>query len=288
MPRPSDVPAELHDRVFTIAEAQRAGLSRRVLQGRRFVQVTSGVYRCESSPMTFQMWIAAAGRVLPPGAAISHVTNLRWRGLDMRSECPIHVAVKNWSRQQRDGFMVHRYLGGLDAEWVRGVWLLTAERTFVDCGSMLSVRELVEVGDWMIQQRIVTHEGLFDFATRSHLDGVQRARKALEHVRAGAESPRESGLRFTLVAAGLPEPEVNTDIFDERGVFLARGDLVYRARKVVVEYDGWYHERDAQQRQKDILRRERLEAAGWRLIVVTALDMQRPDEVVARVRRAIA
>lgn len=288
MPRPTDVPAELRDRVFTIGEAQRAGLSRRVLQGRRFVQVTSGVYRYASSPMTFEMWVATAVRVLPPGAAISHVTNLRWRGLAMRSEGPIHVAVKGWSRQQRDGITVHRYIGRLDAELVRGVWLLSPERTFVDCGSMLSVRELVEVGDWMVQQRIVAHERLFDFATRSHLDGVQRARKALEHVRAGAESPRESGLRFTLVSAGLPEPEVNTDIYDRRGIFLARGDLVYRACKVVVEYDGWYHERDAEQRQKDILRRERLEAAGWRLIVVTALDMRRPEEVVERVRRAIA
>lgn len=98
---------------------------------------------------------------------------------------------------------------------------------------------------------------------------------------------RESLLRFELVAGGLPEPEVNVDILDRAGRFLGRGDLVYRRQRVVVEYDGWYHERDARQRRKDILRRERLEAAGWRVIVVTALDMHAPKDVVARVAAAL-
>ncbi len=274
--------------MFTVAEAAALGVSRRVLQGGRFVQVTPGVHRLATSAMTFDMWVGATVRVLPAGAAISHVTNLRWRGLSMRSETPIHAAVTDWSRPERDQITIHRYIGQLEVESVRGIPLLTAPRTFVDCGTMLSVRELVEVGDWMIQQRLATLETLFDYVTRSHLDGVQRARRAMAFVQPGAESPRESRLRFVLIAAGLPEPEINTDIHDERGNFLARGDLVYRSRKVVVEYDGWHHERDAEQRQSDIVRREKLESAGWRMIVVTAIDMERPDEVVARVRRALA
>jgi hypothetical protein len=274
--------------VFTVAEAAEHGLSRRVLQGKRFTTVFPGVFRYVDTPLTFELGVAAAVRHLTPGFAFSHLTNLRLRGLAMRDEWPIAAAVHSWSRPQHDDLLVHRYIGTLEIEQVAGLPLLTPVRTFVDCGTLLSVRELVEVGDWMVQRGLATIEGLHDYATRVHLDGVQRARKAALLVRAGSESPRESGLRVTLVTAGLPEPEINTDIVDADGRFLARGDLVYRAQRLIVEYDGWYHERDAEQRQKDILRRERLEAAGWRLLVVTALDMSRPDEVVARVRRALA
>jgi very-short-patch-repair endonuclease len=56
---------------------------------------------------------------------------------------------------------------------------------------------------------------------------------------------------------------------------------------VLVEYDGWQHERDAWQRQKDHLRREALEAAGWLVIVVTTADMRAPKSVAARVARAL-
>ena len=77
------------------------------------------------------------------------------------------------------------------------------------------------------------------------------------------------------------------DIHDDRGRWLARGDLVFARHKVLVEYDGWQHERDARQRQSDHLRREQLEAAGWRVIVVTAADMARPWTVIARIRQAL-
>lgn len=94
-------------------------------------------------------------------------------------------------------------------------------------------------------------------------------------------------MRWILVSAGLPEPELNVDIHDDRGTFLARGDLVYRERKVLVEHDGWHHERDAWQRQRDVLRREALETAGWRVIVVTSADMRDPAGVIARVASAL-
>ena len=67
----------------------------------------------------------------------------------------------------------------------------------------------------------------------------------------------------------------------------SRGDLVYRRFRVIVEYDGWHHERDARQRQKDHLRRERLEAAGWTVIVITAADMKDPLGIVRRVHNAL-
>jgi hypothetical protein len=287
VPAPSLIPPELRGRAFTVDEAARYGLSRRTLQGRRFVMVFPGVYRLAETELTHEVAVEAAMTVLPSDAALSHVSNLRWRGLAVRPAFPLHFATSTELRSFRDGIVLHRYQGRISARPDRGVPLLGPDRTFVDCGTILSIMDLVRVGDWLIAQGFTDLITLRDYVTRSHLDGVQRARRAADLVREAVESPRESDVRVILVRAGLPEPEINVDILDELDRFLARGDLVYRRWKVLVEYDGWHHERDALQRQRDHLRREALEAAGWRVIVVTVADMRTPGLVAHRVRQAL-
>jgi hypothetical protein len=249
--------------------------------------VSPGFYRYADGEMTFEMAVHAALRMLPDDAALSHITNLRWRGFDVRTTFPLHFASARALRNFREGIVLHRYRRALHPTMIRGVPLLRAERTFVDSATMLSIPELIRVGDWLVatdQTDLLTLRG---FVVGSHLDGVQRARRAAEFVREAVESPRETDVRVALMRSGLPEPEINTNIMDDRGAFLARGDMVYRQWNVLVEYDGWQHERDASQRQRDHLRREALEAAGWRVIVVTIADMQQPDLIAARVRQAL-
>ena len=165
--------------------------------------------------------------------------------------------------------------------------MLGPDRTFVDVATQLRERDLLRVGDWLVASGRTDVERLRAFVFASHLDGVQRARRVALMVRPGSASPRDSDLRWEIVRAGLPEPELNADIVDDLGVFLARGDLVYREWKVVVEYDGWQHERDAWQRQYDHLRRERLEGAGWRVIVVISADFAHPRSIAVRVANAL-
>ncbi len=249
--------------------------------------VSPGYYRYVDGEIAFGEAVRAALRVLPSDAALSHTSNLRWRGFEIRQEMPLHFATNSRTRRFHDGIVLHRYLHPLYPSLVRGVPLLGPDRTFVDCATILSVRELVRVGDWLVAQGQTDLLTLRAYALESHLDGVQRARRAAVLVRDAVESPLESDVRVVLMRAGLPEPEINTDITDERGRFLARGDMVYRLWKVLVEYDGWQHERDAGQRQRDHLRREVLESAGWRVIVVTIADMRDGDVVAARVRHAL-
>jgi very-short-patch-repair endonuclease len=283
----SPLPAELEGVPFTATEAREHGISPKTLRGPRVATVHAGVYRYAWTPLTFELRVAAARKVLPDDAALSHVSNLECRGLTMRPATVLHFSSQQDVRIRRDGLVLHRYQGTLEPEINRGVPLLVPVRTFVDCATMLSVRELVEVGDWMVAQGLVDVRTLRRFVDDVHLDGVQRARRAVPFVRAGSESTRESRVRWMLVSEGLPEPELNRDIRDASGRFLARGDIVYDEYRVLVEYDGWHHERDAAQRQHDHLRRERLEAEGWRVIVVTAADMADQYAVVARVRAAL-
>jgi hypothetical protein len=162
-----------------------------------------------------------------------------------------------------------------------------ADRTFVDAATQLGARELLRVGDWLVatgQSDLVT---LRNYVLESHLDGVQLARRMAPLVRERVDSVRESDLRWVVFDSGLPMPETNIPILDEHGVQVAKGDLTYVLWKVLVEYDGWQHERDAKQRQRDHLRRERLEAQGWRLIIVTAEDFRNVRSIAWRVHAAL-
>jgi very-short-patch-repair endonuclease len=63
-----------------------------------------------------------------------------------------------------------------------------------------------------------------------------------------------------------------------------------RAARLVlpqVEYEGWQHERDPRQRQHDRERRELLEGAGWRVIIVTSADLEDKRAVVRRIHTAL-
>ncbi len=117
--------------------------------------------------------------------------------------------------------------------------------------------------------------------------GAERLRAALEEARPGVDSPMETPTRCFIVRGGLPEPEVNGEIFVD-GVLLAQPDLMYRHAKVAIEYDGEQHFADPRQRAHDIERDERLRALGWTVIRVTAAMLAKPWLLVERVRAALA
>ncbi len=95
----------------------------------------------------------------------------------------------------------------------------------------------------------------------------------------------ETRLRLVLVLAGLPRPEAQIDLHDDRGRFLGRPDFLYRDRRLALEYDGGVH-RD--QLVEDNRRQNQLINAGYRLLRFTAPDILRnPASVVSQVRGAL-
>lgn len=281
------IPPELRGRPFTVAEAIRRGLTRRSLQSSQFAMVRQGVYRTADTEPTFLLEVQGALLVLPDGAVASHTTALRLQHLDVAAPLPLHFSAVLESEVNRDGIVFHRRQAELNPIEVDGIRTLGPRRTFVDVATMVSSQRLLAVGDWLVATQRVKLPDLRSYVVESHLDGVRHARRIAPLVREDVASVYESYVRWELHAAGLPEPEINVDIYDDHGAWLAKGDLVYRRQKVVVEYDGWQHERDAAQRQWDHLRREQLEAAGWRVIVITVEDMKHPKTIAARVRQAL-
>jgi hypothetical protein len=195
----------------------------------------------------------------------------------------LHVTTQHPHQVRIHGVIVHRQQP-VRIERFRHVRVLSAGACFVGAATTLSILDLVIAGDWLVHLRRVRLDDLHEAATgKGH--GVRRARRALRYVRQGAESPRETYVRLTLVTAGLPEPECNKDVGDS-GQWLGRVDLVYLGYNVIVEYDGRAHD-EARRHDADVLRMERLGRAGWTVSVVRSRHLTRPREVVSRVYEAL-
>ena len=211
---------------------------------------------------------------------------------------PVHASVLRPVRSPRAvGVVGHGLTGAYCAVTeCDGVRLTTPACTWAQLAD-LSISELVALGDFFVRRYreghgrpdagrppLATVGDLHEAATAGRRRGGRKLLQALALVREDSWSPRESTTRLALLEAGLPEPELNGDVYDAHGVFLACIDLLYRRYRVGVEYQGEGHwERYA----GDVDRLDALRADGWEMIEVTKALAGRPGEVAARVERAL-
>lgn len=273
---------------FTREQALAAGMTDAQLRSRKaFRRLLRGVYISAAIEMTLILWLRAALLVAPRGSVVSHVTALRLYGFELGVLLPLHLSSRSTTHSRHDELVTHRRQDHIRVRVLRGIPVTEPARTLVDLAYDVKVPQLIEAIEWMMHRGLTTIDGLAAFALEQHLRGVRRVRDVIGFVRQGSESPMETRVRLMIRFAHLPEPVPNVVLHDVAGRFLARGDLVYETLKVLVEYDGWHHERDGGQRQRDIGRRERLEAAGWVVIIITSEDLKTPREIVTRVHSAL-
>jgi very-short-patch-repair endonuclease len=153
---------------------------------------------------------------------------------------------------------------------VGGVRVTAYLRTFVDLAEVLSLVDLVAVGDHLVRRGRTTPEQLRAYCSQSCARAATLARRAAQHVREGVDSPMETRLRMLLVLAGLPEPQVNLTIRDVLGEPVRRYDLSWPEGKAIVEYDGRQHIEREEQWERDLERRAAIDEDEWRILVVTA------------------
>lgn len=286
MPYISPLP-EFTCRPFTRETARACGISDTVLRRNRVRRLFNGVYILATVDLTFKIWLVAVLLASPPGSVISHVTALRLYGLKIGDESTFHVSTQAKTHTRRTGITMHQRKASISNTFIDDIAVTGPRRTLIDIATKVDFIQLIQAIEFMLHKGYTSLSGLTDYAESRHLDGVRRTRLALPFVRERVESPMETFVRLMLVFARLPEPIPNKEIYDQHGSFLARGDMVYTTFLVLVEYDGWEHERDAQRRERDLGRRERLENAGWRVIVVTAGDLNKPHSIVRRVHEVL-
>jgi hypothetical protein len=165
--------------------------------------------------------------------------------------------------------------------------------TWAMLGAVLAhPHDLVAAGDAVVRdwraEPLATIAELQQAIGRGRRVGIGRLRAAIPDVRTRSASRPETRTRCAIVEGGLPEPELNYDVY-EAGVRLACVDLAYPRLRIAIEYEGEHHLMDPVQWARDIARYDRLIAAGWLVIRVTKSELfQHPEQVARRVRAAIA
>jgi len=277
---------------FRSDQAADRGLTRYQLRGKAFSSPFQGVHM-SGLANEFVERCRAALLILPTGAVFSDDTAVALMGVPMLAMSQlVHVtAAAGMAQLRRRGMVGHvRDMRGQPVATYQGLPTTTPACTFLHLAARLPRSTLIGLGDAMLRKRVVTKAELSrELSAHLGRHGSRRARQLLPHLSAAAESVMESALRLLLIDGGLPTPEINVNVYDLFGVHIARADLLYRAQKVIVEYDGDQHRTNRQQFVSDVERLSKLASAGYLVLRFTASDVfGRPQYVLATVRAALA
>jgi hypothetical protein len=295
---PAPLPAPLRAAPFTVTDAASLGLTAKALRSSALRAPVRGIRVSRSLPDDLSTRCRAAALALPADAYFSHLTALRMLSVEtpwrLDRDQRLHATIPAGTRPSRlRGLAVHsRERMPDDVRLLGGLRVATPEMTWVQLAGSLSIDEVVVLGDAMTRRK-EPHVRLEDLARAvgdcpAGTRGVARLRLSLDLVRPGTDSSMETRTRLLLLQTGLPCPDVNVPVRDAFGNFIARCDMSYAAAKLAIEYDGDIHRTDAGAWRRDVARRRALEAAGWRIITVTADDIRHPERVLTQIRRALA
>jgi very-short-patch-repair endonuclease len=213
--------------------------------------------------------IAAAAARACTGAVVSHRSAALVHGLPLLQPPPRpELTVPPRSTGDVAGALLHRAtLRRDDLAEVAGVPLTAIARTLVDIGRSTSTSAAVVTMDAALNR------GLTDIAAIEKVlcacwnwPGIRRAVRAVDRADGRSESPLESISRLVIGWLGLPAPQLQTPLHDDRGLFIGRADFYWPESGVVGEADGQtkYDTRAVLLEEKR--RQESLESLG--LIVV--------------------
>lgn len=254
-PRPY-IPIELKQRPFRLDEALAVGISRRALQGKSWERIGRGLYRWAKAPLDPWRLLVAWRSLLPPDAAFAGLTAAWLYRLDVDPCHPVEVI--GHGIRSRPGLIVHDW--EREVVLVRGLRATTLQCTFRDLKRRLPEVELLVLADQALRLNLGRFHALAE----------------------PAESPMETRLRWCIIRAGLPTPQVQTRLHDAAGRFVGRADLFYPQSRLVIEYDGANH-RD--RLVEDNKRQNLLVSAGYRLLRFTSADQ--PELITAQVKKQL-
>ncbi|MDM4763333.1 DUF559 domain-containing protein [Galbitalea sp. SE-J8] len=293
MRTPRPLPTELAAAPFRVADAERMALPPARLRASDLAHPFHGV-RLPAHLGEFADRCRAALLAVPDDAFVCGPSAaLLWGApLDRRWErrIEIDIARPDPERAPRGRGIAGRSLTVGDRELAHrhGIRVTSPSRTWCDLGALLSLADLVAVGDYLVHWRLPlsTRDALRHAVRTSGVRrGIRMLRAALPLIDERSESRRESILRVLLSAAGIRGLSANHEVVIRGRRF--RIDLALPDRMVAIEYQGEYHA-DPAQRRRDMTRRQTLESAGWFVIELNSDDLRDAEELVRRVLQVLA
>jgi hypothetical protein len=237
---------------------------------------------------------------LAAGAVLSHTSAAVLWGLPVWSDQLNQVHV---TRDRAGGGRLRRYVQ------VHGLPLTPAEvtsvgelpvtslaRTVLDLGCQLELTRSVGVGDAALRLGLDPEE-LEELVLRGRgRTGIGNARRAAGMLDRRSESPEESRSRVLFHQLGVPKPELQFEVFDHDGRFVARCDFGWPEHRTVGECDGkvkygrllkpGQNAGDAVYEEKR--REDKVRACRYQMVRWGSADLYRAENVAAALYRAFA
>ncbi|GAA4162901.1 hypothetical protein GCM10022286_22570 [Gryllotalpicola daejeonensis] len=301
MRRRTPLPDSLVGRAFSIEEAREAGVSPARLSGNDLSTPHRGV-RAPAGERTHGQRREDYTVRIVNGEYFSHITAAELFGVPLPAELlagPVHVSMFRPQRARQVRGVIHHELEprGQLAGHVSGVPVLHPAFVWVQLAGLLSLDDLIIAGDFLVtgsepfdeRPPLTTIDELRSAVAQAPGSrGIRAARAALEEIRYGCLSPQETRLRLLIERAGLPAPELNHRIYDERGSLVAMLDGAFPEHFVGYEYMGDHHRTKKSTYRNDMLRRARVEDLGWSQLDISSDDLElRPLETLARIARRL-
>lgn len=287
------LPLALSNRPFTRAQGLTAGLGSNRLNSSDLARPFHGVRVPVHRELSHQERCRAFATRMPAHAFFNSSTAALLTGVPLPlalEQSPLLNVAVPWPARASSarGVLGHSVqLMGNDSHEIAGLRLSTPTRLWCELGAVLTLRELVAAGDYLIHWELpfCSIENLADAV--EHYPGrvgAARLRTALTLLSDRAESARESMLRVLLTEGGITGLAVNLRV-TVRGMRF-RLDLALPDCKIALEYQGGYHN-DVTQWRKDMTKREVLATDGWHTMHFNADDLV-GTELVERVKVVIA
>jgi hypothetical protein len=238
-------------------------------------------------PVTHELRAKAACLLLPAAIVTGCSAAVLW-GVDLAGPLDdVEVTLPHGSGVRcLPGLRVRRASIPRDHRWRRAdIPVTTAAATTLRLAACLPGDDAIVAVDRMVAAGIVDLAPVRTLAASGRGAGSARARAVCALADGLAGSPQETRLRLLMQRGGLPDPVAQFRVIDRDG-FVARVDFAWPDRKVAVEYDGLWHA-ESGQFARDRRRLNRLRAAGWRVVFVTAADLRDPARLIALIAAAL-
>lgn len=312
MRTPGLLPSVLRDGPFTRAEALALGVTDSRLRAKDIRRVAHGTYEVldrlgpgSSAGVSVDAGDASQAPDLgilralcsrSPQVWVSHVTAAQLYELPLPPRFgawPLHLSGFGRSHRSLEDpqIRLHRARHAAPLAHHDGVRVTQAHWVFVEMAALLTVDELVVLGDRLVREphrdlEVQTEPmaGVGDIRAAVRRGrgrtGIARARQAAEMVRVGADSPPETLMRLALLRAGLPEPELQVRLRPQER-YSPVSDAGYREKRIALQYEGAHHFVPEQQ-AKDERRNAEFRADGWDVLLANRTDFRDGFEAFTR------
>ena len=215
---------------------------------------------------------------------VSHYPAAVLGGRGRRREGPDRTSRSRAARTAATGITTHTaQLHPRDITRRHGIPVTTAARTLLDLAATEPTAELERALNEARILRLVSDPSLNEqFSRYPRHRGTAALTKIIQADRGFTRSKAERMTRALIRKARLPEPETNVKI---EGYEV---DLVWRAHRLIVEFDSWTFHSMRSSFEEDRRRDQQLTATGWRVIRITWRQLTgEPEAVVAVISAAL-